>query len=113
MTDTFQTNFKSATNIIKNIRSITDSLQDNSNLSEAQKQLGRVKQYFDQAQEALRVMRTTASSMPYNNKIQAMTHVRNIEQSLATIRKDISRWEQKLNKSSLMGPVFFQLMSNY
>ena len=113
MADTFQTNFKSATNIIKNIRSITDSLQDNSNLSEAQKQLGRVKQYFDQAQEALRVMRTTASSMPYNNKIQAMTHVRSIEQSLAVIRKDISRWEQKLNKSSLMGPVHFDYLDNW
>lgn len=105
MADTFQNHFKTASNIVKNINSILSSIQDNPNLSETQKQVGRAKQYFEQAQEALKIMRTTASTLPYNNKIQAMGHVRNIEQSLATIKKEITRWDQKVNKASLMGPV--------
>ena len=43
--------------------------------------------------------------MSYNNKIQAMGSVRDIEQSLATIKKEIARQEAKLNKSSLVGAV--------
>ena len=73
-------------------------------MSEMQKQLSRVKQYFQQAQEALKIMRNTASVMSYNNKIQAMGSVRD-EQSLATIKKEIARQEAKLNKSSLVGAV--------
>ena len=105
MSDTFQTNYKSASNIIKNINSIFAAIKENTNLSETQKQLGRVKQYYGQAQEALKIMRNTASTMTYNNKIQAMGFVRDIEQSLASIKKEISRLEAKLNKASLMGPV--------
>ncbi|KNB43815.1 hypothetical protein JH06_2261 [Blastocystis sp. subtype 4] len=104
MSDTFQTNYKSASNIIKNINSIFAAIKENTNLSETQKQLGRVKQYYGQAQEALKIMRNTASTMTYNNKIQAMGFVRDIEQSLASIKKEISRLEAKLNKASLMGP---------
>lgn len=105
MSDTFQTNYKSASNIIKNINSIFAAIKENTNLSETQKQLGRVKQYYGQAQEALKIMRNTASTMTYNNKIQAMGFVRDIEQSLASKKKEISRLEAKLNKASLMGPV--------
>ena len=105
MSDSFQTNYKSASNIVKNINSIFATIKENTNLSETQKQLGRIKQYYEQAQEALRIMKNTASTMTYNNKIQAMGFVRDIEQSLATIKKEISRWEAKLNKASLMGPV--------
>lgn len=105
MSDTFQTNYKSASNIVKNINSIFAAIKENTNLSETQKQLGRVKQYYGQAQEALKIMRNTASTMTYNNKIQAMGFVRDIEQSLASIKKEISRLEAKLNKASLMGPV--------
>ena len=105
MSDSFQTNYKSASNIVKNINSIFATIKENTNLSETQKQLGRIKQYYEQAQEALRIMKNTASTMNYNNKIQAMGFVRYIEQSLATIKREISRWEAKLNKASLMGPV--------
>lgn len=105
MSDTFQTNYKSATTIIKNINSILNTIKENNNLSETQRQLSRVKQYFEQAQEALKIMRNTAALMSYNNKIQAMGSVRDIEQSLATIKKDISRLEAKLNKASLVGSV--------
>ena len=99
MADTFQANYKSASNIVKNINSILTTIKENNNLSEMQKQLSRVKQYFQQAQEALKIMRNTASVMSYNNKIQAMGSVRDIEQSLATIKKEIARQEAKLNKS--------------
>lgn len=105
MADTFQANYKSASNIVKNINSILTTIKENNNLSEMQKQLSRVKQYFQQAQEALKIMRNTASVMSYNNKIQAMGSVRDIEQSLATIKKEIARQEAKLNKSSLVGAV--------
>lgn len=105
MSDTFQTNYKSASTIIKNINSILGTIKENNNLSETQKQLSRVKQYYEQAQEALKIMRNTASLMTYNNKIQAMGSVRDIEQSLATIKKDINRMEAKLNKASLVGTV--------
>ena len=103
MSDTFQSNYKNASNVIKNITSILSTIKDNTNGSEAQRQLSRVKQYFAQAQEALKVMRNTASTMSYNNKIQAMGSVREIEQSLATIKKDIARQESKLNKAALVG----------
>ena len=93
MADTFQANYKSASNIVKNINSILTTIKENNNLSEMQKQLSRVKQYFQQAQEALKIMRNTASVMSYNNKIQAMGSVRDIEQSLATIKKEIARQE--------------------
>ena len=106
MSDTFQSNYKNASNVIKNITSILSTIKDNTNGSEAQRQLSRVKQYFAQAQEALKVMRNTASTMSYNNKIQAMGSVREIEQSLATIKKDIARQESKLNKAALVGSVF-------
>ena len=105
MADTFQANYKSASNIVKNINSILTTIKENNNLSEMQKQLSRVKQYFQQAQEALKIMRNTASVMSYNNKIQAMGSVRDIEQSLATIKKEIARQEAKLSKSSLVGAV--------
>ncbi|KAK8829789.1 hypothetical protein AV274_1722 [Blastocystis sp. ATCC 50177/Nand II] len=103
MSDTFQANYKTASNIVKNINSILATIKENNSLSEMQKQLSRVKQYFAQAQEALKIMRNTASVMSYNNKIQAMGSVRDIEQSLATIKKEIARQEAKLNKSSLVG----------
>ena len=105
MSDTFQANYKTASNIVKNINSILATIKENNSLSEMQKQLSRVKQYFAQAQEALKIMRNTASVMSYNNKIQAMGSVRDIEQSLATIKKEIARQEAKLNKSSLVGAV--------
>ena len=105
MSDTFQSNYKNASNVIKNITSILSTIKDNTNGSEAQRQLSRVKQYFAQAQEALKVMRNTASTMSYNNKIQAMGSVREIEQSLATIKKDIARQASKLNKAALAGSV--------
>ena len=50
-------------------------------------------------------MRNTASLMNYNSKIQAMGSVREIEQMLATIKKDIARLESKMNKSALVGSV--------
>lgn len=105
MSDTFQSNYKNASNVIKNITSILGTIKNNTNGSEAQRQLSRVKQYFAQAQEALKVMRNTASLMNYNSKIQAMGSVREIEQMLATIKKDIARLESKMNKSALVGSV--------
>lgn len=105
MSDTFQSNYKNASNVIKNITSILGTIKNNTNGSEAQRQLSRVKQYFAQAQEALKVMRNTASLMNYNSKIQAMGSVREIEQMLATIKKDIARLESKVNKSALVGSV--------
>ena len=105
MSDTFQSNYKNAIIVIKNITSILGTIKDNTNGSEAQRQLSRVKQYFAQAQEALKVMRNTASLMNYNSKIQAMGSVREIEQTLATIKKDIARVEVKISKSALIGSV--------
>ena len=106
MSNTFQTNYKTTTNIIKNINSLLATVKENPNLNETQTQLGRIKQYFGQAQEAMKIMRDTASQMTYNNKIQAMGSVRDVEQSLATIRKEIMRLEAKQNKASLVGSVF-------
>lgn len=105
MSDTFQTNYKSASTIIRNINSILSTIKENNNMSESHKQITRVKQYFEQAQEALKVMRNTASLMSYNNKIQAMGSVRDIEQSLASVKKEITRMEAKLNKANLVGAV--------
>ena len=105
MSDIFQSNYKNATVIIKNINSILNTIKENNNLSEIQRQLGRVKQYLDQAQEALKIMRNTTSQMTYNTKVQAMGSVREIEQSLASTKKEVGRIEAKLNKASLVGAV--------